>query len=86
MDAASSKGLQISFARLLRELLSNCTIRVRINGKRSDSAPLRQGFPQGAVLAPLMFLLYIDGLSSVVPETAKVALFAGDVSLINSAK
>ncbi len=48
-----------------------------------DSPPLRQGIPQGAVLSPLLFLLCIDDLRSVVPETVKVALFADDVSLIS---
>ncbi len=36
------------------------------------------------MLSPLLFLLYIDDLRSVVPETVKVAIFADDVSLISS--
>ncbi len=83
-SAKSSKGLPIPFARLLRDFLSNRTARVQINGERGDSAPLRQGLPQGAILPPLLFLLYIDDLRSVVPETVKVAQFADDVSLISS--
>ncbi len=82
--AASSKGLPIPFARWLRDFLSNRTARVQINGERGDSAPLRQGLPQGGVLSPLLFLLNIDDLRSVVPETVKVALFADDVPLISS--
>ncbi len=35
-------------------------------------------------MSPLPFLLYIDELCFVVPETVKVALFADAVSLINS--
>ncbi len=35
-------------------------------------------------MSPLQFLLYIVDLRSVVPETVKVALIAGDVSLISS--
>ncbi len=66
---------------MLRDFLSNRTARVQINGERRDSAPLRQGLPQGAVLSPLLFLLYIDDLRSVVLETVKVALFADDVSI-----
>ncbi len=31
-----------------------------------------------------MFLLYIDDLHSVVPETVKVAFFADDVPLISN--
>ncbi len=82
--AASSKGLPTSFAHWLRDFLSNRTARVQINGERGDSAPLRQGLPQGAVLSPLLFLLYIEDLRSVVPETLMVALFADDFSLIGS--
>ncbi len=68
----------------MRDFLSNRTARVQINGERGDSAPLRQGLPQGAVLSPLLFLLYIDDLRFIVPETVKVALFADAVSLISS--
>ncbi len=76
--AASSKGLPIPFTRWLRDFLSNCAANIQINGDRGDSAPLRQGLPQGSVMSPLLFLLCIDGLCSVMPETVKVALFADD--------
>ncbi len=66
----------------VRDFLSNRTTRVQINGEMGDLAPLRQGLPQCAVLSTLLFLLYIDDPRSVVPETVKLALFAGDVSLI----
>ncbi len=68
----------------MSDVLSNRTARVQINGSRGDSSPLRQGLPQSAVLSPLPFLLYIDDLRSIVPETVKVALFVDDVSLISS--
>ncbi len=74
--AASPKVLPIPFALWLRDFLSNRTARVQINVERGDSAPLRQGLPQGAVLSPLLFLLYIDDLRSVVPEMVKVALIS----------
>ncbi len=57
---------------------------IQINGETGDSAPLRQGFPQGVVLSPLLFLLYIDQLRFVRPGAVKVALFADAVSVINS--
>ncbi len=86
MLAASSKGLPISFANWLRDFLSNRTARAQINDERVDSAPLRQGHPQGAVLSPLLFFLYIDKLRSIVPETVKGTLFADDVSTPINAK
>ncbi len=39
------------------------------------------GLPQGSVLSPLLFLLYINPLKTVVPNGVEVAMFAGDVSL-----
>ncbi len=57
---------------------------VQVNGERGDSAPLRQGLSQDAVLSPLLFLLYINDLRTVVPETVKAALFTDDVSLVSS--
>ncbi len=78
------RASRFPFARWLRDFLSNRTARFQTNSEGGDSAPLRQGLPQGAVLPPLLFLLYIDDLRSVVPETVKVALFADDFSLISS--
>ncbi len=68
--------------RNLRNFLSNRTARVQTTW--GDSASLRQGLLQGVVRSPLMFLLYIDNLRSVVPETARVSLFEGEVSIISN--
>ncbi len=72
MLAASFSGLPILFARWLRVILSNRTARVQIKGEGGDSSPLRQGFPQSVVLSPPRFILYINDLCSVAPETVKV--------------
>ncbi len=45
---------------------------------------LRQGLPQGSVLPPLVFLLYINNLKAVVPNGVEVAVFADDISLFCS--
>ena len=54
--------------------------RVVINGAYSDWANVTSGVPQGTVLGPLLFLLYVNDLDSVV-KNSKIKLFADDVLL-----
>ena len=50
--------------------------RVVVNGVKSDLAPVLSGFPQGTVLGPLLFSLYINDISSDIES--EIRLFADD--------
>ena len=50
--------------------------RVIVNGVKSDSAPVLSGVPQGTVLGPLLFSLYINDISSDIES--EIRLFADD--------
>ena len=50
--------------------------RVVVNGTKSDLAPVLSGFPQGTVLGPLLFSLYIHDISTDIDS--EIRLFADD--------
>ena len=64
----------------LRSFLTSRKQRVVINGVYSDWANVTSGVPQGTVLGPLLFILYVNDLDSVVKKST-IKLFADDVLL-----
>ena len=64
---------------LIESYLSSRQQRVILNGKSSDWSFITAGVPQGSVLGPLFFLIYINDLVDDVSSDAK--LFADDTSL-----
>ena len=55
---------------------------VEFNGHKSTTLPLETGVPQGSILGPLLFLLYINDLPSAT--TMKSVIFADDTNLLIS--
>ena len=47
---------------------------------------MEHGVPQGSVLGPLLFLVYLNDLAQVLRDKSKPILFADDTSIIISNK
>ena len=62
---------------LIQNCLQNRKLCVNINDKVSNLRSLTHGVPQGSVLGPLLFLIYINDMSQIFPD-AKVYQYADD--------
>ena len=74
-------GITGNSLKLIESFLSNRFQRVVLNGQSSSWTPVYAGVPQGSILGPLFFLIYINDLDKDISSTVK--LFANDMSIFS---
>ena len=72
-------GIRGNMLMWIKAFLSNHSQSVSVNGIQSSSKPVLSGVLQGSVLGPVLFLLYINDISSSVKS--RLRLFADDCIL-----
>ena len=77
-------GVDGKLLEFFNSYLSGRRQRVVLNGNASDWAPIYSGVPQGSVLGPLLFLVYINDLECGIKSQIK--FFADDTSLYSVVK
>ena len=79
-----SYGIGRETSRWVKAFLTSRTHEVVVNGSKSEKHRVTSGVPQGSVLGPLLFLLYINDIEEGISST--IRLFADDSALYREIK
>ena len=77
-----SYGVADQLHKLLASFLSDRQISVVLDGQKSSTKFVNAGVPQGSILGPTLFLLYINDLPDCL--VSKLVMYADDTTLFNS--
>ena len=72
------------FVLWVHSFLSDRRAKVQVSGSRSRSFCIRRGVPQGSVLSPVLFILFVDDITNDLPWGAHSSLYAGDLAIWSS--
>lgn len=74
-------GLRGKANKLLESYLTNRSQRVKVNGILGNFMVVKTGVPQGTILGPLLFILYVNDLLTGMPEDV-ISSYADDTAVI----
>ena len=74
-------GIDMNTTNWVKSFLSNRRQRVVVKEERSDWQNVTSGVPQGSILGPLLFIMYINDLP--LTTDSQIVLFADDTKLFN---
>jgi Reverse transcriptase (RNA-dependent DNA polymerase)/Endonuclease-reverse transcriptase len=75
-------NVPIYITRILHSYLSSRSFYVDLNGYKSSIKPIKAGVPQGSLLGPVLFNIYINDMPS--SEKTKLAIYADDTAVYAS--
>ena len=79
-------GVRCKMYMWIQRFLFARTARVKLDGIHSKKVCLREGVPQGGVLSPTLFLVYINDILTTISKRVSNILYADDLAIWNASK
>ena len=77
----SKYGISGCMLNWIKDYLHNRTQKVRVNGCFSKTSPVKSGVPQGSVLGPALFLIFVADVADIIQNF--ISLYADDSKLFS---
>ncbi|CAB4014768.1 Hypothetical predicted protein [Paramuricea clavata] len=84
MDKLYAAGIRGSLLKWFGSYLHDRKQRVVLDGKCSEWLDVTSGVPQGSILGPALFVLFINDMPDVISESGTLALFADDAKCLRT--
>ena len=74
-------GVPTRYCNWIKNFLNNRTGHVKFEDVNSKTRKFKAGVPQGSVISPLLFLVYVNDIVEGLPNEVQCSLFADDLAL-----
>ena len=83
LQKLKSYGVRGQLYKWFVDYLNGRCQRVVIDGASSHWAPVTSGVPQGSILGPILFVIFINYLPDILPNEKMASLYADDTKVYN---
>ena len=83
LDKLNYYGIKKCSLQLIKSYLANRSQYVEHNGIKSDYSPISTGVPQGSILGPILFIIYLNDIP-LCSKIFKFIIYADDTTLFSN--